>query len=247
MDQLDLGKMYFLSQFCAATWQGEGLEAGQLCTLLRFKECNLRCTFCDTLSFMDGPLISLTFSELYTAVVKTKHLLITGGEPLGVYKNACAVVDLVTQLQAIINLQDMHYIIETNGVGVQVFHLAALVKLRVPLVLSWGLKYRGKGSSDASKLVQDWDNFVDALRIAGVFESKFVRVYAKIVLPGPDGGDTFPETVAMLAARDSLNIWTMPLGHTKELVIKNGKTALEVAKRYGFNFSSRLQILHGFK
>jgi organic radical activating enzyme len=247
MDQLDLGKMYFLSQFCAATWQGEGLEAGQLCTLLRFKECNLWCDFCDTKALMLGPSISLTFSELHKAVIKTRHLLITGGEPLGVHRNACAVVALVTQLQKILGSHNVRVTIETNGTDCSAFHLAALVELHVPLVISWGLKYREKGLSATSKLSQDWDSFVHALTLAGVFKSKFVKVITKIVLPNPDGLEVFPEAVAALAAKDKIDVWAMPLGHTKELVLKNGKVALEAARRYGFNFSSRLHILHNFK
>lgn len=247
MDEKDIGKLYSLAQFCPKTWQGEGLEAGQLCTLLRFKECNLWCDFCDTKALMLRPSISLSFSELYEAVVKTKHLLITGGEPLGVYRNACAVVSLVTRLHAMAGLRNLRFTIETNGVDCQAFHLAALVKLRIPLTISWGLKYREKGRLVGSKLVQDWETFIRTLELAGVFQSKSTKVIVKIVVPNEDGGDEFPETVAKLAAKDKIDVWAMPLGHIKELVIQNGKIALEVARKYGFNFSSRLHIMHEFK
>lgn len=246
MGEQDIGKTYFLSQFCAETWQGEGLEAGQLCTLLRFKECNLWCDFCDTKALMLGPSISLRFSEIYKAVVKTRRLMITGGEPLGVYRNACKVVELATRLQGLSNLCNVHFIIETNGIDCSDVPLAALVELKIPLTISWGLKYRG-GPSATSRLVQDWHAFIHTLRVAGVFKSKFIRVIVKIVVPNEDGGDGFPRTVALLAAKDQINVWVMPLGHTKELVIKNGKIALKVARKYAFNFSSRLHIMHGFK
>lgn len=247
MDEPDIGKVYSLGQFCPKTWQGEGLEAGQLCTLLRFKECNLWCDFCDTKALMLRPSISLRFSEVRRAVAKTKHLLITGGEPLGVHRNASAVVELVVGLSKVIGPPDLRLTIETNGIDCQIVHLAALVKLQIPLTITWGLKYREEGSPAISRLIKDWHDFMYTLVTAGVFNSSFVRVFVKIVVPNEDGGDAFPETIAVLAAKDKIDVWAMPLGHTKELVTKNGKIALEVARKYSFNFSSRLHIIHEFK
>lgn len=62
--------------------QGEGQMSGTLVTFVRFSECNLTCSYCDT-DFDHFDLMSL--EDIY-AVVKdgndSKILLITGGEPL---------------------------------------------------------------------------------------------------------------------------------------------------------------------
>jgi 7-carboxy-7-deazaguanine synthase len=63
--------------------QGEGLDAGRLCTFVRFTACNLRCTYCDTeYAFYEGEKRSQ--DELLAAVVEFGAPLVclTGGEPM---------------------------------------------------------------------------------------------------------------------------------------------------------------------
>ena len=70
---------YFLSV------QGEGSQYGKLALFLRFGECNLRCSYCDTKqAFNQYKLFSLLQIEsiLYKFSSKTNYLIFTGGEPL---------------------------------------------------------------------------------------------------------------------------------------------------------------------
>jgi len=63
--------------------QGEGLDAGRLCTFVRFTACNLRCTYCDTeYAFHEGKKKSQ--DELLAAVAEFGAPLVclTGGEPM---------------------------------------------------------------------------------------------------------------------------------------------------------------------
>ncbi len=63
--------------------QGEGLDAGRLCTFVRFSACNLRCTYCDTeYAFYEGTTRSQ--DELLAAVAEFGAPLVclTGGEPM---------------------------------------------------------------------------------------------------------------------------------------------------------------------
>lgn len=65
---------------------GEGPRAGELAVFLRFKGCNLRCSYCDTM-WANEPDCSYTEEtprDLYDFVKSTrvKNVTLTGGEPL---------------------------------------------------------------------------------------------------------------------------------------------------------------------
>lgn len=63
--------------------QGETSLSGVPFIFIRLTGCNLRCTYCDSsYSFKGGKRMS--FEEVLTAIssFKTKHVLMTGGEPL---------------------------------------------------------------------------------------------------------------------------------------------------------------------
>lgn len=63
--------------------QGEGLDAGRLCTFVRFTACHMRCTYCDTeYAFYEGEKRSQ--EELLAAVADFGAPLVclTGGEPM---------------------------------------------------------------------------------------------------------------------------------------------------------------------
>lgn len=65
---------------------GEGPTAGELAYFVRFNDCNLRCTWCDTVYSWDGtsPIVRKTPQELYTEIKASgiKNITLTGGEPL---------------------------------------------------------------------------------------------------------------------------------------------------------------------
>lgn len=65
---------------------GEGKKAGQLAIFIRFKGCNLRCSYCDTMwaNLEDAPFTVMNEEEIYKRVLdsKIKNITLTGGEPL---------------------------------------------------------------------------------------------------------------------------------------------------------------------
>jgi 7-carboxy-7-deazaguanine synthase len=70
--------------------QGESSYAGYPCFFIRFANCNLRCTYCDTTYAYEGEHHTYTISQILAELEKYPGVLveITGGEPLlqkGVY------------------------------------------------------------------------------------------------------------------------------------------------------------------
>lgn len=90
---------------------GEGRKAGQPAVFIRFKGCNLNCSYCDTLwaNRDDCPTEIMTADDILSYIQKTgiKNVTLTGGEPLiqtGIYE----LIDLLCQSE--LNIE-----IETNG------------------------------------------------------------------------------------------------------------------------------------
>ena len=65
---------------------GEGTRAGELAVFVRFKGCNLRCSYCDTLwaNEPECPYNEETPEEILNYVLGTgiHNVTLTGGEPL---------------------------------------------------------------------------------------------------------------------------------------------------------------------
>ena len=64
---------------------GEGLKQGELALFIRFKGCNLRCSFCDTLySFENPKYTEESISDIleFCKSKNIKNITLTGGEPL---------------------------------------------------------------------------------------------------------------------------------------------------------------------
>jgi len=64
---------------------GEGLRQGELAVFIRFANCNLRCSYCDTTySFIDPKYNEESIEEIieYINNQKIKNITLTGGEPL---------------------------------------------------------------------------------------------------------------------------------------------------------------------
>ena len=69
---------------------GEGTRAGELAVFIRFKGCNLRCSYCDTMwaNTSECPYKEETPEEILNYVLGTgiHNVTLTGGEPLLHYK-----------------------------------------------------------------------------------------------------------------------------------------------------------------
>ncbi len=91
---------------------GEGMKAGELAAFIRFRGCNLACTWCDTMWANDqgAPAQMMSMEDILTYIEGTgvKNVTLTGGEPL----LQEGVQDLLVYLMA---SPDLHVEVETNG------------------------------------------------------------------------------------------------------------------------------------
>lgn len=113
---------------------GEGLRSGELAVFIRFANCNLRCSYCDTkYSFINPIYTEESIDELVKYVKSTgvKNVTLTGGEPL-IQKE---IKELMIELSNIGNRIE----IETNG------SINIAPYLNIPNV-TFTLDYKLKGS-----------------------------------------------------------------------------------------------------
>lgn len=90
---------------------GEGTKAGELAVFIRFRKCNLSCSYCDT-KWANGdlsPATEMTAEEIAAYVKSTgvKNVTLTGGEPL-LQKDIAKLIELLFD-----NGNEIE--IETNG------------------------------------------------------------------------------------------------------------------------------------
>ena len=89
---------------------GEGLRQGELAVFIRFANCNLRCSYCDTTySFINPKYENESIDEIieYINSKHVKNITLTGGEPL-IQKDIEILINRLVELNY--NVE-----IETNG------------------------------------------------------------------------------------------------------------------------------------
>lgn len=128
---------------------GEGVLAGQLAVFIRFKGCNLNCSYCDTAwaNQQDAVCTEMTEQEIYDYIKETgvKNVTLTGGEPLLNH-------EIIELLGVLTEDKDLNIEIETNGS----IDLSAFAK--VSDFLSFTMDYKLPGSLMESKmLVKNFD------------------------------------------------------------------------------------------
>ncbi len=100
-DSLNINEIFY-------SLQGEALEVGLPSVFIRLTGCPLRCSYCDTeYAFKGNNLIAI--NDIVTEVEKynTKHVCVTGGEPLA-QKNCNILLDILIS-------KDYKVSLETSG------------------------------------------------------------------------------------------------------------------------------------
>ena len=91
---------------------GEGVRAGELAVFVRFRGCNLRCSYCDTMwaNEKDCPYAEESPEEIRDYILSTgiKNVTLTGGEPL-------LQQEMPELLSLLAEHEEIRVEIETNG------------------------------------------------------------------------------------------------------------------------------------
>lgn len=213
--------------------QGEGVLTGVPSVFVRTSGCNLRCSWCDTpyASWQpEGPEMSP--EEILTQVVKhpTRHIVVTGGEPM--------IAKGIREFIATLRGQGKHVTIETAGTVLPEGCVVDLASLSPKLANSTPPKakagaawvQRHEQTRLQPEVLRAWiDTAVD-------YQLKFVistladldeaqGIVAAIGLPVP------PEKVLL-----------MPEGTTLEAMRSRYDLLVDACKRHGHRLSPRLHI-----
>ena len=218
---------------CFNTFQGEGPDAGQAMTLLRFKYCNLSCPWCDTKIKMRISIeSSYTLQNIQKNLLESRTgLLITGGEPtIKTHFNET--------LLLINNLEYPVANIESNG-----YNLLELIKETNPA--------KNVHYIYSPKIFNNND-----LNMAIKLTTKFLnkeynnKVFIKVVYEDrPEINDFLSFLSTEINKRCNLwftKVWLMPEGTTLVDIVRNSQKVFDACEKFKFNFSSRQHIIFGF-
>jgi len=212
---------------CLNTFQGEGPDVGKRMLLVRFKYCNRKCNFCDTIIKMRNSLeCDYKLKDIQKSIDSQKTgILITGGEPtLENHYN-----DTICLLS---NLNYNIANVESNG-----YNLENLIKDVNLLTYSKKIRYIYSpkifsqndylNSIDKTELLVDYDN-----------------ICIKIVYQDTTVLNNY---LSWLSELDISNkIYLMPEGKTKNELLVNSSKVFDLCEKYRFNFSTRTHIIYSF-
>ncbi len=223
--------------------QGEGPNVNKKMIVLRFSGCDVKCPSCDSKHTWqkdsDGviPGFKYSVSELKREVTGMieKHqidcIMLTGGEPM---LQKVDIVDFMEAMKAkpLGIKRPLMYEIETAG------HHSWRPWFRkhvVDMHINFSPKI-GSLTPSAKDL--------DYIGIAEAVTSYIPRYSVKIVIDPSD--ESVIETIKNFRIDYNIpryNIYLMPLGATREEIIKNSVLVEELAIKYNYQFTSRQHIL----
>jgi 7-carboxy-7-deazaguanine synthase len=155
---------------------GEGQRSGELSLFIRFPNCNLKCSYCDTMWANEENVdtIYITIEDIKNDINmhNIKNITITGGEPL-------LQDDLDEIIQEILNInEDINIEIETNG-SVDLSKLAKVDRDRVHITMDY--KLPTSKMEDLMK-VENFDKLTHNDTIKFVVGSNYDLIRAKNII-----------------------------------------------------------------
>jgi 7-carboxy-7-deazaguanine synthase len=151
------------SIFPSISGEAGGVPQGTPTTFVRFAECNLNCSWCDTkYAIEEGSGKRVPIPDVIQTIDRmgNQHVCITGGEPM-LQKNQLARI-LHTLLD-----QDYFISVETNG-SYPIWHMTPLLRMRV----NWIIDYKPPSSGMNHYML--YQNFVGRTRI-----NKYIKYVIK--------------------------------------------------------------------
>jgi 7-carboxy-7-deazaguanine synthase len=217
----------------ADTWQGEGPNTGRQMLITRFKHCNRHCKFCDTwIKMKTSAEGSYSISDINQALMKTKALMITGGEP------TLQTDDIRNLEQTLWMLEFCDYQlanIETNGFAIDALIMAIERTTNIDpskINIIW-----------SPKIFNENDLNVERTKIGCILENPMV--YVKIVADGNEWSEKFIREVSARTT-DRGKVYLMTLGTSVKELESNFEYCVDLADACNANLSSRMHIMNGF-
>lgn len=211
------------------SWQGEGPDSGRTMIILRFKTCNLKCSWCDTSVKMrvtsEAPHL---LSDIQNTINERRAgILVTGGEP--------TVPKHIDDAKLLLNTLDYPIAnVESNGYDLEKLVLDSAGSKNIKFMYSPKIfKFE-----DFEAAVEKTTSLLD-----------FDNVYYKIVWE--DNNENVQAYCEWLGAkthgrRAANRVWLMIEGVTRADLIRNSPEVFDACEKYKFNFSSRNHIIYGF-
>lgn len=209
--------------------QGEGEYVGEPSVFVRTTGCNLRCWFCDTPFTSWNPAgETRSLDDLCEQILNwpTKHVVITGGEPL--------IQDDVVELARRLIEHDRFITVETAG----------SVYLPVPCQLM-SISPKLSNSTPSSERDALWHVRHDGFRHRPDVIRRLVSEYPyqfKFVIDRETDVDEVQEYLTEFPEIDKSRVWLMPQAITADELLAKAEWLAKMAQSVGFKFSSRLQI-----
>jgi 7-carboxy-7-deazaguanine synthase len=209
--------------------QGEGRLVGVPSAFVRTTGCPLRCVWCDSEHTSWRPEgEARTVEEILArlAVFPTRHVVVTGGEPL----IAPGIEDLCRGLHE----RGYHVTVETAAV---VFRPLACDLASLSPKLSNSIPYRREGGR--------WARRHDRLRLQPAVIQAFLEhcdYQLKFVIDEPGDIAEVRALLDRLQGVDPTKVLLMPQGTSHEELARRGPWLAEMCKENGFRYCPRLHI-----
>ena len=209
--------------------QGEGRLAGVPSVFIRTSGCNLRCVWCDTPYTSWEPEGEEKSVDGIIAAAKSypaSHAVVTGGEPL----IAPAIEDLTARLKA----EGFHITIETAAT---IFKPVACDLMSLSPKLANSAPWQRDGGRFAA--------MHEERRLDLAVIKRFISGYdyqLKFVAEGEGDFGEIEELLDKLGGADRARVLVMPQGQTREELRERAAEIVELCKRHGFTYCSRLHI-----
>lgn len=214
--------------------QGEGKTIGKPTIFVRLAGCTLRCNFCDTSYSWSKRVVDLSVSKVKELIKKEagdniKSITFTGGEPMLQIKDILSIIFSLSY--------DWFIEIETNGT-------IPLTENEIKCfdMINCSPKLESSGNR---KELRENEKSIKSIIKRGVDNFIF-----KFVITDKNEQEDLKEVLEFIIKYKVLptNIYLMPEGVKRDKIIKNSLRLAKICQKYGFNLSTRLQvILYGKK
>lgn len=212
-----------------ASVQGEGPNIGKPAVFLRTALCNLKCSWCDTKYTWDWQnydynqeVKEMEVSEIENEITKygIKHLVLTGGEPMIQQKS------LLPLLKSLKEDHGFFLEVETNGTIVPSNEIRRIID-------QWNVSPKTTNSGNSRMLRE----IPDAYEVFSHMSKTFFKYVVN------DAADL--DEIQNLITKYDLprnRVILMPEASTKEALASKCKAVDELAKKYGYLYSSRMHV-----